>query len=100
MTDRPTRTSGQQRDWTWSDRIQNRTWGDPEEASPSNAALRREIRELRIELEQSEYRVQSVIDHYERLLAERERRLDEETDATETDESLPFLSAVLWWRDS
>lgn len=68
--------------------------GEPDD---ENAALRREIRELRIELERSEQRVQSIIDHYERLLAERDRRL-QRTDASEDADSASGPSTLSWWR--
>jgi hypothetical protein len=63
----------------------------------AKATLREQIRELEAELERSEHRVQRVIDHYERLLTEKNRKLG--TDPEETaDESLSSLTAVLWWR--
>lgn len=97
------------REWGERDRDASRsdTRGGPHQPSSdgasetstgdAEAALREQIRELEAELERSEHRVQRVIDHYERLLAEKNRKL--ETDSVETTgESLSSLSAVLWWR--
>jgi hypothetical protein len=68
-------------------------------AGDGEAALREQIRELETELERSEHRVQSVINHYERLLAQKNRRLHDETEPEEATTGSRFsLSAVLWWR--
>jgi hypothetical protein len=58
---------------------------------------REQIRELEDELERSEHRVQRVIDHYERLLADKNRELEAESGET-TDDSFLSLLAALWRR--
>ncbi len=107
--DRPTGSVSGQQDWEWNQWQTERESRTQSAESPENRShgapasdrrrcpreredLRREIRELEDELERTERRCQQLIDQYERLLDERNRRLAGRTSAEADSDG---LSAVL-----
>lgn len=116
VSDRPTASVTGQEDWEWNERCEGGSSSDatvgstggrrgsvgpldrPADSLAREAALRREIRELEAELERTECRLQCVVDRYERLLAEKNRRLQQRDHREGDDGSIPYLSAVLRWR--
>lgn len=68
--------------------------GRPEQ----EGALQCDHRRLQTQLEQKERRLEFVIDHYERLLADRNRQLANQRRAEPADDGLPVVfSKVLQW---
>ena len=114
VTDRPTASLTGQEDWEWNERRERdasdaakRRCGrtrraDDRDRPPGlrdrDAALRREIRKLEAELERTERRLQCVIERYEHLLAEKNRRLNDASGSPGDGRALPSLSAVFRWR--
>ena len=101
VTDRPTASLTGKEDWEWNERHAGGSSSDTSKhhRNDSNgpdrkAALRREIRELEAELERTENRLQCVIDRYERLLTEKNRKLNDCGDSGKADTGLLLPS---WW---
>jgi hypothetical protein len=112
-TDRPTASVTGKGDWEWNrwrDEVRSRPGPERDRRSVSTAAdvarrqtrpaahgdvdRERRIRELEAELERTRDRLQSVVDHYERLLTEKHCRLADQQAGQSNDGAASVLATL------
>lgn len=102
--DLPTGSITGQRGWRWNQRQAERegtnatrtSVDEPtDEHRRSETALRRDVRALELELERKEDRLRYVIEHYERLLTEKDRQLSNQNRESPSPDRSPSIVSTI-----